>query len=243
MQKFFVNSVQIHENRAKIMGEDVNHIKNVLRMKLEDEILLGNKNTGESFLGKIKQIQNNCVIVQILNSIKSSEPLTYIHVFQGLPKADKMEQIIQKGTEIGVSEFTPLQLERCILRLDKKDENKKIDRWQKIAEVAAKQCKRDKIPKINFVHNLKNIYEKIKEYDIVLVAYEDEKQHSLKGYLKKQQLKKIAIIIGPEGGISKNEVEELKEHGALTVTLGKQILRTETASIVMASNILYELED
>ena len=158
-----------------------------------------------------------------------------------------MEQIIQKATEIGVSDITPLKMERCVVKLDEKTELKKIERWQKIAEVAAKQSKRDKIPVVHSCVSLKNIYEKLKKYDIVIVAYEEEKDISIKQVLKQIDPKNnpnIAIIIGPEGGIAKEEINFLKTlSNAKIVTLGKRILRTETAPLVLASIIMYEFDE
>lgn len=248
MQKFFVKSEQIHDNTIEIIGEDVNHIKNVLRYKVGEEVLVGNEATGESYSCQIKEIEKEKVVLNIISKIEqSNEPKTYVHIFQGLPKADKMEHIIQKGTEIGVSEFTPVALSRSIVKLEGKESLKKIERWQKIAETAAKQCKRDRIPKINCIQNLKNLYEILKEYDIVLVAYEEEKENLLKTEIQKhinnkEKNLKIAIIVGPEGGLAKEEVNAIKEIGGIAVTLGKRILRTETAPLVMSTILLYEFE-
>ena len=246
MPKFFISQSQIAGKNAYIEGQDVNHIKKVLRYKTGDKIEICNKDTEENFLGEIQEIQENIIKCSNLTKIeKKAESNIKITIFQGLPKADKMEQIIQKGTEIGVSEFTPIRLERCVVKLNDKDSRNKVERWQKVAEAAAKQCKRDKLPKVNSVYNLKNVYEILKEYDIVLLAYEEEKKHQLKEELqkiKKENLK-IAIIIGPEGGITENEVKELEQYGTIPVTLGKRILRTETAPIVIATIILYELGD
>ncbi len=246
MLKFFVKSEQIYENKIIIVGKDINHIKNVLRSQIGEKIIVGDEETGESYICQIEVIEKEFLQATIIEKLKEQrEPHTYIHIFQGLPKADKMEQIIKKGTEIGVSEFTPIRLERCVVKLNDKDSRNKVERWQKVAEAAAKQCKRDKIPKVNSVYNLKNIYEILKEYDIVLLAYEEEKKHQLKEELKKikKENLKIAIIIGPEGGITENEVKELEQYGTIPVTLGKRILRTETAPIVIATIILYELGD
>ena len=248
MQKFFVKSEQIHDNTIEVMGEDVNHIKNVLRYKVGEEVLAGNEATGESYSCQIKEIEKEKVVLNIISKIEqSNEPKTYVHIFQGLPKADKMEHIIQKGTEIGVAEFTPVSLSRSIVKLEGKESLKKIERWQKIAETAAKQCKRDRIPKINCVQNLKKLYEILKEYDIVLVAYEEEEENSLKAEIQKymdikEKNLKIAIIVGPEGGLAKEEVDAIKEIGGIAVTLGKRILRTETAPLVMSTILLYEFE-
>lgn len=158
-----------------------------------------------------------------------------------------MELIIQKGTELGVKDFTPVNFERCIVKLVGKDENKKIDRWQKISETASKQSGRDIIPKINNILSIKQLCKVIPEYDIVLVAYENEKENTLKNELLKLKNKKsnlkIAVVIGPEGGIAEKEIELFKESGAKIITLGNRILRTETVCLMCASIIMYELEN
>ncbi len=246
MQKFFVNQEQIGKENIKIIGEDVNHILNVLRLEIGETILIGNKQNGNTYLAEISKKNKDVVIANIIKEEReTTEPSTYIHVFQGLPKSDKMELIIQKGTEIGVSEFTPVEMNRCIVKLDDKENLKKNQRWQKIAQSAAEQSKRDIIPTVNFAKNFKNIFEIFQEYDIVLVAYENEHIKTLKDELKKctNARKKVAIIIGPEGGLDKEEVNEIIKHGGKCVSLGKRILRTETAPIVMSTIILYEFND
>lgn len=247
MYKFFVNEEQIEDNKINIIDEDVNHIKNVLRLKVEEEICVCNRDISKSYMCKIVGFDNNSVRCEILKEVlDTTEASTHIHIFQGLPKGDKFEFIIEKCTEIGVKEITPVIMKRSIVKLDEKDKNKKLERWQKIAEVAAKQSKRDSILKVNNIINFQNIFEKVKDYDILLVAYEEEKETTLKKVLntfKDKQNFKIAIIIGPEGGIDENEIRLCKENGFTAVTLGKRILRTETAPLVISSNILYELED
>ena len=246
MKKFFVEDNQIEENIITIIGDDVNHIKNVLRLNIGEEILVCNQNTSNNYVCKVSEILKKEIICEITQkSDKSSESNIKIDIFQGLPKADKMELIIQKGTELGVNSFIPVKFKRTIVKLDEKDEVKKIDRWQKIAEVAAKQSGRDIIPKIKSVENIKNICNLIKEYDRVLVAYECENKNSLKNELKKLTANslKIAVVIGPEGGIEENEVSELKKAGAKIVTLGKRILRTETVALAITAIINYELEN
>jgi len=247
MYKFFVKEEQIEDNRINITGEDVNHIKNVLRLGGGEEICICNKDTSKSYMCKIIDLDNNLVICEILKDIlDTTEANIYIHIFQGLPKADKFEFIIEKCTEIGAKEITPVAMKRSIVKLDEKDKVKKLDRWQKIAEVAAKQSKRDTILKVNNVINFQNIFEKVKDYDILLIAYEEEKETTLKTVLSKFKDKKnlkVAVIIGPEGGIDENEINLCKENQFTSVTLGKRILRTETAPLVISSNILYELED
>ena len=246
MFKFFVPEEQIVENKIKIFGQDVNHIVNVLRLKIPDEIIVCDKDNGKSYITKINCIDKDYVEVEIVReNIETTESNVSIDLFQGLPKFDKMEYIIQKATEIGVKNILPVSLERCIVKIDKKTEIKKLDRWQKIAEVAAKQSKRDYIPKIEKILNIENICQNIEKYDIILIAYENEKANSLKIELKR--LKgidnlKIGVIVGPEGGFSEKEVQKLVSLGAKCVTLGERILRTETASLVLLSDIIYEFE-
>ena len=155
-----------------------------------------------------------------------------------------MEFIIQKGTELGVNSFTPVVFKRSVVKLDEKEANKKIIRWQKIAEVAAKQSGRDMIPLIKNLENVKNICKLFENYDIVLVAYENENQNKLKDVLRNLKKTKIniAVVIGPEGGIDESEIELFKEAKAKIVTLGKRILRTETVCLAMTAIINYELE-
>jgi len=246
MYKFFVKDEQIKENKINIVGEDVNHIKNVLRLEVGENICICNKDTSKSYMCEIVGVDNKVECEILEEVLDTTEANTYIHIFQGLPKADKFEYIIEKCTEIGVKEITPVVMKRTIVKLEEKDKVKKLDRWQKIAEVAAKQSKRDCILKVNNVINFQNLFEKIKDYDILLVAYEEEKDITLKKILEKykdEKNLKVAILIGPEGGIDEKEIQICKDNKFTLVTLGKRILRTETAPLVISSNILYELED
>ena len=248
MPKFFVNSEQINNNEIKIIGNDVNHIKNVLRLSINDKIKICDKDEHVNYNCRISNIDNEYVITQIIDEEKSNvETKTQIHVFQGLPKGDKLEFIIEKLTEIGVKELTPVPMKRSVVKLQEKDNQKKMVRWNKIAEVAAKQSGRDEILKINDVINYKNIFNYLKDYDIVLLAYEKEEKLTLKkalSKLDKTKENKVAVLIGPEGGFDDIEIEQAKQNSLVNiVTLGKRILRTETAPLVISSNILYELED
>ena len=248
MPKFFVNSEQINNNEIKIIGNDVNHIKNVLRLSINDKIKICDKDEHVNYNCRISNIDNEYVITQIIDEEKSNvEAKTQIHVFQGLPKGDKMEFIIEKLTEIGVKELTPVAMKRSVVKLQEKDKQKKMVRWNKIAEVAAKQSGRDEILKINDVINYKNIFNYLKDYDIVLLAYEKEEKLTLKkalSKLDKTKENKVAVLIGPEGGFDDIEIEQAKQNSLVNIiTLGKRILRTETAPLVISSNILYELED
>lgn len=246
MYKFFITQNQIDENTATILGEDVNHISNVLRLKKNDNIILCNKDEGSSYNTEIIEISKEYIKCSIINKIlETIESSVSVDIYQGIPKADKMEYIIQKATEIGVKNIYPVSMERCVVKLDSKTETKKIERWNKIAEVAAKQSKRDFIPKVENVIKIENICQNTSKYDIILIAYENEESNTLKKELKnldKNKELKIAVVIGPEGGIAQNEIERLVLSGAKVVTLGKRILRTETASLVVLSNIIYEFE-
>lgn len=229
MPRFFVKDNQIENNKIKIQNEDVKHIKNVLRKNIGDKIEICNQDKEESFNAVIEEISEKeiiCSICQKLNT--SSESNIYINVFQGLPKADKMEYIIQKSTELGVKTIVPVSTKRCIVKLEGKDEVRKIDRWQKIAEVAAKQSGRDMIPKIEGVMKFQDVKSIIPEFDLFIVAYEEENGLTLKEVLQKEHLAllsqglkessdielkdkmespikknylKIGIVIGPEGRI------------------------------------------
>ena len=246
MPKFFVKDNQISNNIINIIGTDVNHIANVLRLKIDDEIQVCNEDKGINYNTKIIEINKEEVKCSILEEIKSkAEAGVHINILQGLPKAEKMELIIQKCTELGVKEITPVEMERCIVKLDSKSANKKQERWRKIAEVAAKQSGRDMIPQINNVTNIKNICNILEDYDIVLVPYENEKNTTLKEILKELPKKdlKIAIVIGPEGGFEEKEIKALEQNDYKIVTLGNRILRTETVAMAMTSVILYELAD
>ncbi len=246
MHKFFVSSNRITDKQIRILGEDVKHIVNVLRLNLGEKLNICNKETGENFVSKIKEINKESILCEIIERIKLKEKSNVeITVFQGLPKADKMELIIQKCTELGVKEITPVQMERCVVKLDSKSEIKKIERWQKIAEAASKQSKRNNICKINSITNIKNICNTINNYDILLVPYEEEKNNSFKDILQscKQNNIKVAIVIGPEGGFALEEISKLKESGAKIITLGDRILRTETVAMTMAGIIMYEFDE
>lgn len=252
MPKFFINNEQVNNEYIRIIGNDVNHIKNVLRMKIGDTFNVGNNQSLENYIVKIHSFEKNEIICKIQEKIETmAESNIKVHIYQGLPKADKMELIIQKSVELGVEKITPVEMKRSVVKLDGKDKVKKIDRWQKISEVAAKQCGRDIIPEICNVKNIKEIVEEFPDYDSVLLCYENEKNLHLKSVLKNinanYKLKnntelKIAVIIGPEGGIDISEVEYLEQRGAKVVSLGNRILRTETVSLSLLSIIMYEFE-
>ena len=248
MPKFFVTTNQIEGKNIIIQNEDVNHIKNVLRAKIDDTIDICDSITSKNYICKIEQIEDKQIYCHIVEEIASNvEPHIQVSIFQGLPKADKMELVIQKSVELGAYDITPVEMKRCVVKLNEKDKIKKIQRWQKISEGAAKQSGRDRIPIIKPIVNINTLCENMKEYDLVLVAYENEKINTLKQELKKVKQDKnkelkIAVIIGPEGGIDKEEIVKFEEQNAKIITLGNRILRTETVALNMLSIIMYELE-
>ena len=246
MPKFFVEDNQIKDNKITIIGTDVNHIKNVLRIQVQENIEICNKETKENYLCQITKINENQIDCEVVEKIEiTTEPDIEVTIFQGIPKSDKMELIIQKSVELGAYSITPVEMTRCVVKLTDKDKTKKIERWQKISEVAAKQCGRDAIPKINNILTIKDLSQQINQYDTVIVAYEKEKYNTIKKelkHIKQNELKRIGIVIGPEGGLEEKEVELLKSNGAQVITLGKRILRTETVALNVLSNIIYELE-
>lgn len=247
MTTFFVEKNQVNDNKIQIFGDDFHHIKNVLRLKLGEELNICAD--GERYLVKIFEFGTDYVTFEILNKLDYTTELPVnITLFQGLPKQDKMELITQKATELGVREIVPVAMEHSVAKLDSKNETKKIDRWQKIAKEASSQSGRQIIPRVLPCINFKNIIENIGKYDIVLLPYENENGLNLKQCLsdfKKNHnnIDNIAVIIGPEGGFSEAEISSIKDNPKVQlVTLGKRILRTETAGIACISMIAYEFD-
>ena len=232
MYNFFVNDDCRQGDRYVITGADHNHIKNVLRMKVGDTILISAN--GKSDLCEIETIDNDEIIAPIIEEdYQNTELPLQIHLFQGLPKSDKMELIIQKAVELGVYSITPIEMKRCIVKLDDKKKKSKQTRWQSISESAAKQSKRNLIPEINETISYKAALDAAKELDLLLVPYENEDGIlSTKEALKElKKAKSVGIIIGPEGGFDEGEIEAAKNAGGRIISLGKRILRTETAAI------------
>lgn len=245
MSIFYIKNEQINEGNAYIEGEDVKHIKDVLRYNINDNIDICDEN-GIKYIAQIINMAKEKISLKILKvSEETSEPSVNITLFQGLPKADKLEMIIQKCTELGVSEIVPVITERVIVKLDEKSASKKLERWNKIAQEAGKQSGRQKIPKVKNINNLKNLIEILPKYDILLLPYECEKEVTLKSVLRNldKNVKNIAIFIGPEGGFSENDLKLLNLPNVKKVTLGPRILRTETAGLATVSIVLYELQD
>jgi 16S rRNA (uracil1498-N3)-methyltransferase len=248
MHHFFVDELQINKASKDIIikGSDVNHIKNVLRMKYDEELLISDGN-GNDYMAVIKQYtDNNEVVAHITDEkFQGTELSSKIYLFQGLPKSDKMELIIQKAVELGTYEIIPVATKRAVVKLDKKKEATKISRWNNIAESAAKQSRRSIIPKVNNVMSFKEAINYAKTLDINLIPYENYKDMSCTKEIINniERGKSIGIFIGPEGGFDESEVDIAVEAGVKRISLGKRILRTETAGLMIISVLMYKLED
>lgn len=243
MYNFFVESDSKIGDFIAIKDGDFNHIKNVLRMKIGEKILVSVD--GVSSLCEIAEFSENSVLAKILEEKYQDTALPVsITLFQGLPKLDKMELIIQKAVELGVDGITPVQMARSIVKLDEKKAKDKVARWQSISESAAKQSKRTTIPTINQVVSLNNAVKTFSEFDLVLLPYECKNgmQDTVDALKLIKKGMKIAVLIGPEGGFDLKEVSLAEEFGAKTISLGKRILRTETAAITTLSMLMLHAE-
>lgn len=245
MYQFFVKPEQICGNEICITGNDVNHIKNVLRMKIGEEIAVSNGMDNKEYRCEIAEIGEEEIRCQ-LRFIKEDglELPSKIYLFQGLPKADKMELIIQKAVELGVYEVIPVATKRAVVKLDEKKAKSKIARWQGISEAAAKQSKRRVIPEIKEVMTFKQAVAYAADMDIKLIPYElaDGMQTTKEIIDSIMPGQSVAIFIGPEGGFEEAEIEAATESGIKPITLGKRILRTETAGFTILSWLMYRLE-
>ena len=247
MQRFFVEPHQIDEaaHQIHIIGTDVNHISNVLRMKQGEEVWISDGGKKE-YRCAIEAFSADEVLLHIIYAQEPDYELSSrIYLFQGLPKADKMELIIQKAVELGAYEIIPVETKRCVVKLDGKKAVKKVDRWQQIAESAAKQSKRMLIPNVHQVLSFKEALKYAESMDIRLIPYELAKgmQETKEILAAIEPGQSIGIFIGPEGGFEEKEVEAAISEGAKPITLGKRILRTETAGLAILSVLMFQLEN
>lgn len=251
MYHFFTETEFFSGSEAVITGPDVNHIKNVLRMKPGERVLLSD-GKGTNCLCELMEIGSKEVRAKILpEPVKDTELPVSVTLFQGLPKADKMEWIVQKAVELGVSGVVPVQMERSVVKLDAKKAESRRARWNSIAESAAKQSKRMIVPGVGALKTYGQVMEELSSFDLALLPYEDSESLSgaggmsltrrLIGELKPGM--RCAVIIGPEGGFSDKEVATALQCGARSITLGKRILRTETAGLFVLSAIGFALEE
>ena len=244
MYHFFVTPEQVQGETIRIEGMDVNHIKNVLRIKIGEELQISDGNN-KKYLCEIASMTSDEACVRIKQELTVDTELpSKIYLFQGLPKSDKMELIVQKAVELGAYEIIPVATKRAVVKLDDKKASKKVERWKVISEGGAKQSGRNVVPEVKSVMSFKEAIQYAKTLDVVLIPYElaegmEETRQIIESILPGQS---IAIFIGPEGGFETQEVEYAMEHGAKAITLGKRILRTETAGLTTLSILMYHLE-
>ncbi len=254
MPKFFISQGDIYNNIVELHGENANHISNVLRLKIGDsiEVCTSDSSSTLDYICKITDIKDSSVVAEVLECLESvSEPSVKITLYQGLPKSEKMELIIQKGVELGVSSIVPISTERAIVKLTKGDkQDKKITRWNKIAESASKQSKRSIIPEVKSVLTFKEAIQKaVSENTINIIPYELEKDVTLKEFCKgliacsSDDDISIGVFIGPEGGFTESEIDIAITNSVTPITLGKRILRTETAGFITTAILLHELDN
>lgn len=239
MFRYFCTDDNIKNNKVTVEGGDAKHLKTILRAQLGDKISVVTES--KEYIAEIESINKEDLICTLVEeTVTNNETKINITLCQGIPKQTKMETIIQQNVELGVKSFIPLITERTVVKLNEKNrEQKKLDRWQKIAKESAKQSKRNIIPEVNDIMTVKELIEKLKTEDaMVIVPYELEDVKLLKDVLQEPK-QNYYIIIGPEGGFDINEIEMLQEIGAHIVTLGKRILRTETAGVVTSAIIIY----
>lgn len=242
MHYFFIGPEQIQDGVVCVEGADVNHIKNVLRMKSGEQAVFSD-GTGAQYLCTLESSEP--VRFRILDFFKEGRELpSRVCLFQGIPKGDKMDLVIQKATELGVCDIFPVSTCRTVVKLDEKKAEKRITRWQGIAEASAKQCGRSKIPCIHEVMTFSQACVAAGELDVLLIPYEkaegmEDTRRAVERILPGQS---VGIFIGPEGGFEEAEVGQAVSKGASPITLGKRILRTETAGLVILSILLYHLE-
>lgn len=243
MFNFFADSGSREGDLYVITGADFNHIKNVLRMKVGEKLLVSDG--GASHLCAIEDYTEDAVTVSVLEeNYNDTELDTKIYLFQGIPKGDKLELIIQKAVELGVYEVIPVEMSRSVVKIEEKKKKSKQERWQAIAESAAKQSKRNIIPKVREAISYKQAMEIAKGLDVFAVPYEnkDGMRATHECFSKAKGAKSVGILIGPEGGFDEREVELAMEANGNVISLGKRILRAETAAITAVGALMLYLE-
>ena len=242
MNRFFIDPGNIVGTKASLYSEDVKHIAAVLRLKAGDQVTLCD-GRGNDYTAEITSISKAEVRFNILSAYCSAaESKCSITLFQGLPKAGKLETIIQKCVELGISDIVPVVMDRSVVRISKSDFNKKSERYQRVSMEAAKQSRRGIIPAVGQLISSKEI--SAEGFDALILAYELEREKSIKAVLSSidASAKRIGVIVGPEGGISDDEAEYFSSIGAIPFSLGRRILRTETAGPAITAIILYHME-
>lgn len=246
MYHFFVSPDQIGEKEIVIEGPDVNHIKNVLRMKPGEQVRLCTGLDKLDYRCELTELSDETVRARILWVEENGVELpSRLYLFQGLPKSDKMELIIQKAVELGVYEIIPVATKRAVVKLDARKEEAKRKRWNAISESAAKQSKRMIIPAVSRVMSFGEALEYARDLDVKLIPYElaQDMDRTRETLARIQPGQSVGIFIGPEGGFEEAEVEMALQQGAQAITLGRRILRTETAGMCVLSALMFRLEE
>ncbi|TKJ94309.1 16S rRNA (uracil(1498)-N(3))-methyltransferase [Paenibacillus sp. CFBP13512] len=253
MQRYFVPADQFDEQEVRITGEDARHISRVMRSRVGDQVIACN---GQSLdvLVEITELAEGVVTASIVETLEQhGEPNLFVTIAQSLPKADKMESVIQKCTEIGASSFLPFLSERTVVQYDERKEVKRIQRWSKIAKEAAEQSHRSRVPLVESPVSWKQLLKQFADYDLICFCYEKENGHQLRDVVQpfvqsltadhhhaSNQVTRVMIVVGPEGGFSEQEVAAAEANGAVATGLGRRILRTETAAMTALACIMYE---
>ncbi|WP_080874655.1 16S rRNA (uracil(1498)-N(3))-methyltransferase [Oceanobacillus timonensis] len=250
MQRYFISKEQVTDQTVKIIGEDVHHITKVMRNKPGDEIIC-NTDDGRAACCKIVEVHETEVQVEIENWLDESAELPVkVTVAQGIPKGDKFEWILQKGTELGAAKFIPFAADRSVAKWNDQKFSKKANRFRKILKEASEQSHRNRIPDLSPVMQLKALIKESESYTVKLFAYEEEAKGEAGNtsafafvLSSLSDGDRILLVIGPEGGISEQEANQLKASGFQAIRLGKRILRTETAALYALTGISYHLEE
>lgn len=247
MYRFFVSPEQLLQEPIRISGEDYNHIHNVLRMKTGEEVLVTDQGEKE-YLCEIADYDADTqeVLLRVVDVFGNNRELpAKIVLFQGYPKGDKMEQIVQKAVELGAAEIVPVMMKRCVVKLDEKKAAKKIERLNGVALSAAKQSKRGRIPEVKPTMNVEQAIQYAESLDNIIVPYESAEgmEYSKKVIDEITDGRSIGIFIGPEGGFEPSEIEKIEAVGGKVISLGHRILRTETAGMVVLSLLMFGLEE
>lgn len=258
MQRYFVHADQFQKDHVILDGEDAHHLIRVMRAREGERLIVSDGNKRE-VIAEIIQIEQDRVITRMIDELAmDKEPAVHVTIAQSLPKGDKMEMVIQKGTEIGAVRFIPFVSDRTIVQYDERREAKRLDRWRKIAKEAAEQAQRNRVPEVDAVLSWNEMLQRTEQYDLALICYEQvQDTQGLRPILRRfrNQLgsvndlrllpnpPSILLIVGPEGGFTEREAQEAVRAGAHLTGLGNRILRTETAALVGLSCMMYEFDE
>lgn len=244
MQRYFVPIDQFSDAIVNITGDDAHHIQQVMRAKIGDKLICSDGIDREAIV-EIVRFEPKLVSAKIVEPLTmNNEAAIDVWIAQSLPKADKMETVIQRCTEIGAARFIPFTSQRTIVKYNEKKEGRRLERWHKIAKEAAEQSHRNRIPTIEAPRSWKELLKLVPDVSVAFICYEQEEERTFKAILKQSaSLQRVLLIVGPEGGFTADEVNEAREAGCHAISLGRRILRTETAAMAALTCILYEYDE